>query len=397
MRDSSYDGLSGKVAITGIGRSAIGRKTMRAPFAMLAEAALAAIADAGLDRTNIDGVTTFPGFVGGPSGMAPIGAMEAINGLGLNVRWYSGGGEGPGPLFQLMMAVMAIATGQARHVLVFRCLNESSAQAGGRQGIGQGDPAPMGGWLSWLVPMGAMSAVNWSAMFADRIMHDHGLTREQLGTQAVIQRENAQLDPGAIMHGKPLTLDDYLNSRMISDPLCLFDCDIPIDGAAAFILSARDAARDRPRTPLFIEAMGSSLSAPFSWDQQTDLTKMASWDAARSMWARTDFKPDDVDVAQIYDGFSIFVPMWLESLGFCTHGEGGAFIGSGATRRDGTIPTNTNGGQLSAGRLHGHGLLHELCVQLRGDGAGRQVPGAKVGVVGVGGGPLAGALLLRRD
>jgi acetyl-CoA acetyltransferase len=397
MPKSSSDHFSGRAVIAGIGRSRIGRKTMRPPMAMLVEAASAAIADAGLDRADIDGVATFPGFIGGPSGMAPIGATEAINGLGLDVNWYSGGGEGPSQASQLMIAAMAVATGQARHVLVFRCLNESTAQAGGRQGIGEGDPAPIGGWLSWLVPMGAVSAVNWSAMFADRIMHEHGLTREQLGALVVAQREHAQLDPGAIMHGKTLTLDDYLAARMISDPLCLFDCDVPIDGAAAFIVSATDAASGGAAPPLHIVAMGSGLRHPFSWDQRSDLTKMAAWDAASAMWARTDLRPADVDVAQVYDGFSIFVPMWLEALGFCPHGQGGPFIASGATRLGAKLPTNTNGGQLSAGRLHGYGLLHELCVQLRGEAGARQVPNARIGVAGVGGGPIAGAMLLARD
>ncbi|MDB5714407.1 MAG: DitF protein [Sphingomonadales bacterium] len=388
--------FGGQAAISGIGRSPIGRKTMRAPMDMLADAVIEALADAGLTRDDIDGITTYPGRTGGSSGAGPVGTVEAINALGLKVRWHSGGPEGAAQASPLMVAALAVATGQARHVLVFRCLNESTAQATGRRGIGDGEP-PIGGWLSWLVPMGASSAVNWAAMYASRIMHEYGLTREQLGAQAVFQRECAMHDPGAIMHGKPLTIDDYMEARMISDPLCLFDCDVPIDGAAVVIVSSIEAARDLRRPPLRIEAVGAGLAQAFTWDQQADLTKMAAHDAAASMWANTDLKPSDVDVAGLYDGFSIFVPMWLEALGFCKHGEGGPFIGAGETRLDGMIPVNTNGGQLSSGRLHGYGLLHEVCVQLRGDGGGRQVKDAAIGVVGVGGGPIAGSVLLVRD
>lgn len=388
--------FASKVAISGIGRSAIGRKTMRAPASLLAEAFLEALADAGLSRDDIDGITTYPGRMKADTGMSPLGVPEAINALGLQVSWHSNSYEGPAQASAFFIAAMAVATGVARHVLVFRCLNESSAQATGRRGIGAGEDR-IGGWNSWNVPMGAVSAVNWAAFHADRIMHNHGLTREQLGSQAVLQREYAQHDPHAIMHGKPLTLDDYLDARMISDPLCLFDCDVPIDGAVATIVSDLQAARDCRQPPLRLLAIGAGLSEPFTSDQRRDMTTMAAHDAAASLWRSTDLTPSDVDVAGVYDGFSIFVPMWLEALGFCGKGEAGELIAAGGTRRDGSIPTNTAGGQLSGGRLHGYGHLFEICTQLRHEAGGRQVDGATIGVVGMGGGPLAGAMLLARD
>ncbi|MGK2911998.1 MAG: thiolase family protein [Sphingobium sp.] len=384
-----------RAAITGAGISQIGRKLMRPPMDLLLDAALAALADAGLSRDDIDGITSYPGRVSGHSGFGPIGVLEVRAALGLRTRWHSGGSEGPGQTSALMIAAMAVATGLARHVLVFRALTESSSQASGRQGIGQGD-AEIGGWLSWLVPAGAPSAANWSAMFARRRMHEFGATREQIAQQVLLQRANAQLNPAAIMHGKPLDMDEYMGARMISDPLCLFDCDVPIDGAAVVIVSAVEAARDLRKPPLVFEAMGAGLFDRESWDQKQDLTTMAAYDAAQSLWARTDLKPGDVDVAGLYDGFSVFVPMWLEAYGFCGHGEGEAFIADGHTRRDGTIPTNTGGGQLSAGRLHGYGHLHEVCLQLWGEAGERQIAGAQTGVVGMGGGPLAGTVLLTR-
>jgi acetyl-CoA acetyltransferase len=385
-----------KAAITGIGISRVGRKTMLSPISMFADAALAAIADAGLTRDDIDGISTYPGTQMNIGGYAPVGASDAIDILGLKVNWYSGAQEGPAQIMALITATMAVETGRARHVLVFRSLNESSAQLNGRKGIGAGDER-IDGWPSWLVPMGAVSAGNWAAMFASRRMHEHGLTREQLGTQAVWQRACAQHNPNAVMHGKPLTMDEYLSARMISEPLCLFDCDVPIDGAVAMIVSRLDAARDLPHPPIRIEATGSALDQGFTWDQQPDLTTMGATAAARDMWRKSDFKPADVQVAGLYDGFSIFVPMWLEAFGFCAHGEGGAFIGDKQSQIGGVVAVNTDGGQLSAGRLHGYGYLYETCLQLRGHATGRQVDGASVGVIGIGGGPIAGAVLLARE
>jgi acetyl-CoA acetyltransferase len=261
--------------------------------------------------------------------------------------------------------------------------------------VATGTGARVGGWFSWLLPMGALSATNWAAQFAQRRMYEFGATREQLGAQCVLQRANAQLNARALFNGKPMTMDDYLNARMISDPLGMFDCDIPIDGACVIIVSASDAARDCRKPPITIAAMGAALDRD-SWDQRADMTQMAALDACTDMWARTDLKPKDVDVAALYDGFSVFVPMWLEAFGFCKRGEGEAFIADGQTALTGSTPTNTGGGQMSAGRLHGFGHLHEACTQLWGEGGRRQVSKAQTAVVGMGGGPLAGAMLLQR-
>ena len=195
-----------------------------------------------------------------------------------------------------------------------------------------------------------------------------------------------------------MTLESYFAARMISTPFCLFDCDVPVDGATAVIVSRADAARDLRRPPLRVEAVGSALHGRPSWDQFDDLTTMAMRDAGAMLWTRTDLKPADVDVAELYDGFSFLALAWLEGLGFCRKGEGGPFIEGGKRiALDGELPLNTNGGQLSGGRLHGYGFLHEACVQLWGEGGARQVPGGpRVAVAAAGGGPLAGCLLVTR-
>jgi acetyl-CoA acetyltransferase len=185
---------------------------------------------------------------------------------------------------------------------------------------------------------------------------------------------------------------------MISTPLCLYDCDVPVDGSTAVVVSAAETASDLRQPAVRVEAVGTALHGRPSWDQFDDLTTMAARDAARMMWRRTDLRPADVDVAELYDGFSFLALAWLEALGFCGRGEGGPFVEDG--RRialDGELPLNTQGGQLSGGRLHGYGFLHEAVLQLRGQGGARQVPGApEVAVAAAGGGPLGACLLLAR-
>jgi acetyl-CoA acetyltransferase len=372
------------------------------------EACLAAVADAGLSRENIDGLSTYPGMGVGTPGFAGPTTPDVQDALRLRLNWHDGGGEGPGQMRAVMAACLAVAAGLARHVLVYRTVSESTAQGrGGRQGIGgSGDSAGGGvprfsGFLQWTLPFGAVSAVNWLAFVAQRRMHEFGLTREQLGQIALNGRRNAAFNPTAV-YREPLTLDDYLAARMISTPLCLFDCDPPSDGSTAFVVSHRDYGKDAPQPACHINAVGTALRGRPSWDQFDDMTTMSARDAAASMWERTELTPADADVAQLYDGFSILALVWLEALGLCGRGESGAFVeGGAAIARDGRLPLNTAGGQLSGGRLHGFGLIHEACVQLRGQGGDRQVTRAsgrnpEVAVVSNGGGPIAGSLLLTR-
>jgi acetyl-CoA acetyltransferase len=193
-----------------------------------------------------------------------------------------------------------------------------------------------------------------------------------------------------------MTLDDYLNSRMISTPLRLFDCDVPCDGATAVIVSRRELADDMAQPPVYIEAMGAALHDRTNWDQLKDLTRTVGAAAATQMWRRTSLTPADVDIAELYDGFSYLTMLWLEALQLCGFGESGSFV-DGGTRiaLDGSLPLNTSGGQLSAGRLHGYGFLHEACVQLRGEGGDRQVARRpQVAVVAAGGGNTCGCLLV---
>ena len=385
--------------ISGVGQSDVGRKLGRHPLDLTLDAALDAIADAGLSRDDIDGIATYPGGISQPPGFSGVGVFDVQDALRLDLDWHAGAMESPGQLGSVINAAAAISAGLCDHVLCFRTVWESTAAGDrGRRGVtpgGSGGSFRADGFTQWTLPYGAASAANWIAMMAQRHMHEFGTTREQLGQISLVARANAALNPKAIFRD-PLTLDDYLGARMISWPFGLFDCDVPCDGSTALVVSRGDAAPDLRRPPVAIESVGSALRGRPSWDQWDDLTTMALRDAAAMMWERSDLRPTDVDVAEMYDGFSFITLAWIEALGFCGKGEGGPFVeGGAAIAHDGPLPINTNGGQLSAGRLHGYGFLHEACVQLWGEGGERQLANQpEVAVAAAGGGPLAGCLLL---
>jgi acetyl-CoA acetyltransferase len=389
--------LERRAAITGVGLAMAGRRADRSALNLTLDAIFEALGDAGLRDSDIDGLSSWPGISSTP-GMAPVTLREVKESLGLKLDWFAASPEAPGQLSAVMNAAMAVASGQARHVLCFRTLNQYSAQLRRRSaGASGAAPERVEGLMSWIRPFNGLSAAHPLALVAKRHMHEYGTTREQLGALVLNTRKNAVLNERAL-YRSPLTMQEYLSARMITEPLCLYDCDPPIDGATVVIVSHIDAARTLRKPPLRIEAMSGALHGRNSWDQFEDLTSMAAADAGRRLWERTDLEPGDVDVANLYDGFSILALIWLEALGFCGKGESGAFVEGGARiALSGSLPLNTGGGQLSAGRLHGFGLLWETCRQLWGEAGDRQVKGATVGVTAAGGGPLAGCLLLTRE
>jgi acetyl-CoA acetyltransferase len=378
--------------ISGTAQSDIGRRLHRTGLELTIEASLRAIADAGLITADIDGVSTYPGS-GGPFGGAS--GAELHEALRLNLTWRDGALETSGQLGAVHKAVLAVAAGLARHVLVFRTVVEGSQGALGPGG-GGGGGGPLPAPFRFLIPYGAASAANWIALYARRHMHDYGTRPDQLAQIALNDRANAARNPSAI-YTEPMTLDDYFASRMISDPFHLFDCDVPCDGSTAVIVSHVDRAADLPHPAVQVNAMGTAIGPRPSWDQYPELSATPIRDSGASLWERTDLRPSDVDTAQLYDGFSFLALAWLEALGFCGVGESGPFVDGG--RRiapDGELPLNTWGGQLSGGRLHGFGFLHEAVLQLRGQAGPRQIRGAEVAAVAAGGGPEVGCLLLTR-
>lgn len=389
------------VHITGVGRSATGRALHRDPVDLAADAIVAALDDAGLTRSDVSGLAAFVPDLGAAT------VADVQDALGLELDWFVGCSEGgPSQLAALWMAVEAVASGRVTHAVAFHASCEGSVRAlagrgGSVPGTARAMPSRASGPQSWWLPFAAPSAANIVAMYAQRHFATYGTTRDQLGQIAVVQRENAARFPTAI-YTDPLTIDDYLAARMISEPLCLLDCDVPMDFGSAIVVSRSDSLPDASRA-VRLEAYTTARRSRPSWEQGEDLTTMlALHDAGEALWAGVDLTPADVEVASIYDGFSFIALAWLEALGFCGRGEAGAFLeGGDRIRREGELPINTDGGQLSSGRMHGWGYVAEVCHQLRGEAAERQVPGRhgdrpEVGLVACGGGTIGSAALLTR-
>jgi acetyl-CoA acetyltransferase len=379
--------------ITGVGQSEIGVKLTRLPLLLTLDAVREALSEAGLTIGQIDGVSTYPGRAAAMLGFSPVGADELIDALGIRASWYAGGMEISSQLGAVAAAAMAVRTGQARHVICFRTVYEAAAMARPTE-YPPLRRETVDGYSQWFAPFNAISAANWTAQYAMRHVKRFGMTREQLAQIALTDRANAALNPRALVR-KPLSMDEYLSARMISTPLCLYDCDRFTDASTVLIVSAGGAVDEVSCKPIRIAAMAGTVER-HSWDQAE---WMACYPTGADLWKRTDYKPADVDTAQLYDGFSFQAVAWLEGLGFCPVGEGGRYIEGGKRiALDGELPLNTFGGQIGAGRLHGFGFAHEAVVQLRGNGGARQIPGdPRIAVCASGGGPLATALLLARD
>ncbi len=381
--------------ISGVGQSEVGVRLTRSPLGLTVDAVRIALAEAGLELSQIDGVSTYPGKSHGYLGFSPIGSDELIEALGIKSKFQFGAMEQPAQLSAISAAAMAVKEGLARHVICFRTVYEAAAMA-------RPDEFPalqhreVSGGQQWTAPFWAISAACWTAQYANRHVHRYGMTREQLAMIAINGSKNAMLNPNArAITREELTLDKYMAARMISTPLCLYDCDRFTDCSTVVIVSAGDALDEVKCEPIRIASFAGSVDR-FSWDQ---VEWPAAYETGADLWKRTDYTVKDVDTVQFYDGFAFLPITWLEGLGFCEKGEGHKFI-EGGTRiaRDGELPLNTAGGQLGAGRLHGFGFAHEAVTQLRRKAGERQIPGdPKVAVASSGGGPLAAALLLARD
>jgi acetyl-CoA acetyltransferase len=381
------------VVISGVGQSAVGRRLGRSGIDLTLEAALEALTDAGLGPSDIDGLATYPSVHPDP-GFGPVSVHELKEAMRLRLNWLIGTPHCAGPLAPVIEGAMAVSAGLADHVLCFRTVTESSAQGqASRSSVVGRKRESLNQTLEYLMPFGIPSAASWVAMYMQRYMHEYGATKAQFGGLVTTLRAHAATNPKALFRD-PMSLDDYLGCRKISDPISLYDCDAPTDGSTVVILSRRGATSSHDQA-VGIEAVGTAMHVSSYWDQSPDMVHMAAYGAGQRLWSRTDLKPADVDVALLYDGFSFLAVMWLEALGFCGTGEGASFVEGGERITfGGALPINPHGGQLSGGRLHGLGMLHEACLQVRGLAHGRQVAGAEVAAVSAGGGPLAGSVLV---
>jgi acetyl-CoA acetyltransferase len=372
--------LRGSGAIAGVATFGCGEAPGFTDIELLARAARAAVADAGLTMRDIDGLCT-------ASAATTMWPMPVAEYLGLAPSFIEGTMLGGSSFIaHLMPAMLALQSGQCNAVLVCYGSAQRSATFGRREIVASRrflDPQP------YEMPYEPMLPVSAYALVASRHMHEFGTTRRQLAEVAVAARAWARLNPEAFMR-EPLSVDDVLASRMVSDPLTVRDCCLVTDGGGAFVLVRSERARDLPNKPVYVLGNGTAV-----WNRQVssmpDLTVTAARESGERAFAMAGLKPQDIDVVQLYDAFTINTLLFLEDLGFCAKGESGAFVESGAIAPGGRLPVNTNGGGLSCVHpgMYGVFALVEAVRQLRGECGERQVKGARTALAHGNGGTLS--------
>ena len=355
--------LNDQAAIVGIGQTEFSKNSGRSDLQLACEAVRAAIDDAGLRPSDIDGMTTFTLDL---SDDIEIARAVGIGGLTFQSQIPHGGGAALGVLHQ---AAMAVATGAAKYVVCYRDLNGRSGQRYSAGVSGDLITSDTIHW-SWYMPSGLMTPTSWVAMVTRRYMHDTGTQSLDFARVAVSTRKHALSNPNAIFHGKPLSIEDHQTSRMIVDPLRLYDCCLETDGACACIVTTPERARDLAQTPAMIRAVAQG-SGP---DQESmtsfyrpDITALPELDiVAEQLYAQSGLSPDDIDAAIIYDAFTSIVLFQLEAYGFCKRGESKDFVKDGNIELGGRLPVNTHGGQLSEAYIHGMNGVNEGVRLIRG-------------------------------
>ena len=358
-------------AIVGIGETEVSRRSEATSVSLGLQAAIAAIRDAGLSPSDIDGVITQQTRANPQANASPLLAQRlGIRPVYVNDISLSGGA----PSAMVANAVAAIQAGLCSVVL---CASGGGDQPLSREGRGRGRLST--GWEDFMNPFGAAAAPVSYALGARRHMHLYGTTSRQFGAIAVACRKHAQLNPNAVMR-KPMTLDDHQASRLLADPYRLLDCCVPAVGAGAVIVASAERARDLAQAAVHVSGIGmSSLFATL--EHADELASAAAAGAATRAFAMAGVAPSDIDMAQLYDPFTSVVLVTLEDYGFCAKGEGGAFVENGRIELGGDLPVNTHGGLMSQGHLGGIAHVTEAVRQLRGQAEGRQVEAARTAVV----------------
>jgi acetyl-CoA acetyltransferase len=383
-----------KYAIVGIGATDFSRQSGRSELTLAAQASAAALADAGLSPSDVDGIVRCDYDEVRPHDLAAALGVTDLS------YWSDAGPGGNAPCAMIGHAVGAIASGQATTVLAFRALN---GRSGRRYGLSETSDRRVGGDGSYdelAKPFGLLVAGQAYALIAQRHMAEFGTTPNQLAEIPMVCRRRANANPAAQMHDRTLTLADYLNARIISTPLRLFDFCLETDGACAVVVTSLDRARDCRQRPVLISAVAQAAGPSpqpgldISALMRPEITTLPAHDVAAKLYARAGLGPSEIDVAQFYDCFSITVLMQLEDYGFCRKGEGGAFAASGALDLGGVLPINTAGGNLSEGYIHGMSHIVEGVRQLRGHSTS-QVAGAQTCLVTSTALPPGSAMVLR--
>ncbi|GAA4339276.1 thiolase [Pigmentiphaga soli] len=368
------DSLRGAAAIVGVATAGLGEAPGRSSLELLGEAARLALADAGLGIRDVDGLFANTAVHSHP-------ALSVGEYLGVRPAFSESSSIGGASFVgYALTAAMALQAGLCKVALI--CYGSNQRTESGRLRAKSGSQ-------DYETPYRPRHPISSFALATARHMHQYGTTREQLAEVAVAARRWAGLNPEAFMR-EPLSIGDVLGARMVSDPITVRDCCLVTDGAGAVVMTRADRARDLRRRPAYL--LGAGMA---HWhmqvDQMADMTVTAASESGPRAFAMAGLSPSDVDVAQIYDAFTINIVLALEDLGFCAKGEGGAFVQDGRIAPGGALPVNTNGGGLSCCHpgMYGIFTLIEATRQLRGEAGARQVEGARVALCHGNGGRLA--------
>jgi acetyl-CoA acetyltransferase len=372
-----------KVAIVGYAQSPIERHASSTLGALTVETARAAIGDAGLQVADVDGFVAAALFPSAGShrvedGVSVVTPNWLAQHLGVNPR-YSAGFAGIGQITgSVSLAVNAVASGAADYVLLHRALHNPRARY-------HGNPMQeVHGSQQWTAPQGYFGPLAMISLPYNEYLQRFGARREAMAAVVVEARKNGARIPWSYWYGKPLSVEDYLAEPLIFDPVCRADCDIPVDGVAAFVLTTAERAKDLPHAPVYVSGYGmgapTTSRLPMHWPLDDILD--GGRETARRLWNHAGIGPDEVDLPQVYDGFSPFVWLWLEVLGFCPIGEAHRFVAEGGidSDREGALPVLSGGGALGNGRMHGIPQMLECYLQLSGRAGERQRPNTTVGL-----------------
>jgi 17-hydroxy-3-oxo-4-pregnene-20-carboxyl-CoA lyase len=392
---SERNQLRDVAAVAGIGATEFSKESGRSELRLAVEACEAAIADAGLEPTQIDGMVT---YTQDTNPEIEIARNLGVGELSFFSRIHHGGGAACGTVQQ---AVLAVHAGVAEYVVCYRAFNERS---GRRFGAGVQDrPAAATAeqaHFAWYAPFGLLTPAQWVAMFGTRYMHEYGATSEDFGRVAVADRKHAATNPKAWFYEKPITLEEHQQSRWIVEPLHLLDCCQESDGAQAIVVTSVERARDLPEAPAIINSAAQGAGADqdmmtsYYRHSITGLPEMGL--VARQLWNTTGLGPDDIHTAVIYDHFTPLVLPQLEEFGFCERGEAKEFLRDGNVELGGRLPINTHGGQLGEAYIHGMNGIAEGVRQVRGTSV-NQVDGVEHVLVTAGTGVPTSALVLGAD
>ena len=371
---STTSPLRGAAAIVGASLGGVPMAPGRSALEILGEAVHGALADAGLKLSDVDGL-----FTG--SSYHFLAGLSVAEYLGIHPKFCEATMVGGSSyVSHLLTAAMALHTGQCEVALI--CY-------GSNQGSGFGKLKSMAETPLYEAPYEPRYPISSYALAAARHMHQYGTTREDLAHIAVAARQWAQLNPLAYARD-PLSIEQVLASRLVSDPLSVLDCCLVTDGGGALVLVRSERARDFPKPPVYV--LGAAAA---TWHRQIgsmpDLTVTAAAESGPRAFAMAGLAPKDVDVLELYDAFTINTLLFLEDLGFCAKGEGGAFVRNGRIAPGGALPVNTNGGGLSCCHpgMYGMFLLIEAVQQLRAEAGDRQVPNAEIALCHGNGGVLS--------